>query len=116
MLKTKSQKIEDWTSKDIWLNILVYVLNIAIISGLFLLTIYMEGVSGGKNSLQSFFKNLATPFRFLTMLMLIFVVMTLYLLYEDKNFFRNPANSEMLFLIIEISIIACFASGNYVDT
>ena len=116
MLKTKSQKIEDWTSKDVFLNILVYVLNIAIISGLFLLTIYVEGMSGGKNSIESFFKNLATPFRFLTMLILIFSVMALYFLYEDKNFLKNPANSEMLFLIVELSIIACFASGNYVDT
>ena len=115
MLKTKSKKVQDWTSMDIFLNILVYVLNIAIISGLFLLTIYVEGLSGGRNSLESFFKNLATPFRFLTMLILIFGVMMLYFLYEDRNFLKNPANSEMLFLIIELSIIACFATGNYID-
>jgi len=116
MLKTKSQKIEDWTSRDVFLNILVYVLNILIISGLFLLTIYVEGMSGGKNNIESFLKNLASSFRFLVMLMLIFSVMALYFLYEDKNFLKNPANSEMLFLIIELSIVACFASGYYVDT
>ncbi len=116
MLKTKSQKIEDWTSKDVFLNILVYVLNVAIISGIFLLNIYFEGVSGGKNNITSFLKNLASSFRFLTMLILIFAVMALYFLYEDKNFLKNPANSEMLFLIIELSIIACFVSGNYIDT
>lgn len=116
MLKTKSQKIEDWTKKDVFLNVLVYVINVLVISGLFLLTIYMEGISGNGKPLQAFLLNIASPLRFLTMLALICLVMVLYFLYEDKNFLKNPANSEMLFLIIEISLIACFASGKYVDT
>ena len=116
MLKTKSQKIEDWTKKDFFLNVVVYVLNICIMSILFLLTIYMEGKTGNGKPLQEFLLNVASPLRFLTMLILICLVMVLYLFYEDKNFLKNPANSEMLFLIIEISLIACFASGKYVDT
>lgn len=116
MLKTKSQKIQDWTKKDVFLNVLVYFINVLIISGLFLLTIYMEGVNGTGKSLQTFLLNVASPLRFLTMLLLICLVMVLYFLFEDKNFLRNPANSEMLFLIIEISLIACYASGKYVDT
>ncbi len=116
MSKTKSQKIQDWTKKDVFLNVLVYVINVAIISGLFLLTIYLEGISGTGKPLQEFLLNVASPLRFLTMLILICLVMILYFLYEDKNFLRNPANSEMLFLIIEISLIACFASGKFVDT
>ena len=116
MLKTKSQKIQDWTKKDVFLNVLVYFINVLVISGLFLLTIYMEGVNGTGKSLQTFLLNVASPLRFLTMLILICLVMVLYFLFEDKNFLRNPANSEMLFLIIEISLIACYASGKYVDT
>ena len=116
MLKTKSQKIEDWTKKDFFLNVVVYVLNICIMSILFLLTIYMEGKTGNGKPLQEFLLNVASPLRFLTMLILICLVMVLYLFYEDKNFLKNPANSEMLFLIIEISLVACFASGKYVDT
>ena len=112
MLKTKSQKIQDWTKKDVFLNVLVYVINVIIISGLFLLSIYMEE----KISLQEFLQNLASPLRFFIMLILICLVMVLYFLYEDKNFLRNPANSQMLFLIIEISLVACYASGRYVDT
>ena len=53
-LKTKSQKIQDWTKKDVFLNVLVYFINVLIISGLFLLTIYMEGVNGTGKSLQTF--------------------------------------------------------------
>ena len=112
MLKTKSQKIQDWTKKDVLLNVLVYVINVLIISGLFLLTIYFEE----KISLQEFLQGVVSPLRFLIMLVLICFVMVFYFLYEDKNFLKNPANSEMLFLIIEISLIACYASGKYVDT
>ena len=98
MLKTKSQKIEDWNKKDVFLNVLVYVFNVLIISGLFLITIYLEETI----SLQEFFKGIVSPLRFLIMLVLICFVMVFYFLYEDKNFLKNPANSEMLFLIIEI--------------
>lgn len=115
MLKTKSEKIQQWSRKDIALNVLVYLINILIISGLFLLIIYMDGTSGKGKDLVTFLKNVASPLRFLTMLFLICVIMFLYLLYDDKNFLKNSANSQMLFMIIEISLVACFVSGKYVD-
>ena len=116
MLKTKSEKIEQWGKKDVALNVLVYLFNIAIISALFLLIIYTDGVAGKGKDLQTFLKNIASPLRFLTMLFLICTIMFLYLLYEDKNFLKNAANSQMLFMIIEISLAFCFVSGNYADT
>ena len=115
MLKTKSQKIEQWTTKDIVLNALVYGLNLLIMSALFLLIIYMESKTGNNADIKNYFSNIATPLHFLIMLILIFAIIALYLFYEDKNFLKNCANSEMLFLIIEISLIACFASGKYAN-
>lgn len=116
MQKTKSKKIEQWTTKDLVLNILVYVLNILIISMLFVLAVYIEGNSGNIDiNIENYIKNITTPIHFLIMLILIFSVMALYFFYEDRNFLKNAANSEMLFLIVEISLIACFISGKYVN-
>lgn len=116
MLKTKSKKIEQWSKKDVALNVLVYLINVIIISALFLFTIHSESLSGHGKDLQTFLKNVASPLRFLTMLVLICAIMFSYLLYDDKNFLKNAANSQMLFMIIEIALVACFVSGKYVDT
>ena len=97
MLKTKSEKIEQWGKKDVALNVIVYLINIMIISALFLLFIYTDGKTGKGEDLQTFLKNVASPLRFLTMLFLICVIMFLYLLYDDKNFLKNATNSQMLF-------------------
>ena len=116
MLKTKSEKIEQWGKKDVALNVIVYLINIMIMSALFLLFIYTDGKTGKGEDLQTFLKNVASPLRFLTMLFLICAIMFLYLLYDDKNFLKNATNSQMLFMIIEISLVVCFVSGKYVDT
>ncbi len=115
MLKTKSEKLQQWSKKDVVINVLVYIINVIILSGLFLLIIYTDGTSGRGQGLQFFLKNITKPISFVTMLLLICVIMFLYLLYDDKNFLKNATNSQMLFMIIEISMIACFVSGKYVD-
>lgn len=115
MLKTTSKKIEQWTSKDVVLNVLVYFANILVMCGLFVFVIYLESLKGGAKPLVSYFANIATPLHFLIMIILIFAVMAIYFLHDDKNFLKNPLNSQMLFLIMEISLVACFTSGGYVD-
>lgn len=114
MYKTKSQKLEQWTTKDVVLNVLTYVLNVVVISALFLLAVYMNGLTGGV-SFEQYLKSITTPLHFLIMLILIVSVMALYFFYEDKNFLRKPSNSQMLFLIMELALIACFSTGKYVN-
>lgn len=115
MAKTKSKKIHDWSTKDIVLNVITYVANILIISGLFILVVYLQGLTRDDMSLGSFLQNITRPLHFFILLVVTMVVMALYFLYEDKNFLKNPANSEMLFLIIELAIVACFTSGKYAN-
>lgn len=114
MLKTKSQKVKEWTKKDLALNIIVYVLNAIAICAFFFLAIYMEGLTG-QSSLEEFLGNITTPLHFIMLLILILSIMAIYFFYEDKDFLKNPANSEMLFLIMEIALIACFFSGKYIN-
>ena len=114
MLKTKSKKLSDWSTKDIVLNAITYVLNFVIICAIFTLVVYMQGLSG-QVTLESFLQNFTTPLHFALLLALIIAVMALYFYYEDKNFMKLASNSEMLFLILELSLLACFLSGKYVD-
>lgn len=114
MLNTKSKKIKDWSTKDVVLNAVTYVVNLIVICAIFTLVVYMQGLSG-KVTLEGFLQNVTTPIHFVILLILTLVVMALYFFYEDKNFMKSAANSEMLFLIIELSLLACFLSGKYVD-
>ncbi|MBQ9756172.1 MAG: HDIG domain-containing protein [Clostridia bacterium] len=111
--KTKYQKVQSWTTKDIVLNVLVYVLNVALISLIFVGTIIMNEVQGG----QKYGKYFESPVQFLhffTLLLLLVALMATYLFFEDRDFFKRASNSEMIFLIIEVSLIVCYFSGSYI--
>ena len=99
MVKTKSEKILPWSTRHYVLNVVTYVINTVIIAGLFILAVYLNGVTGGTN-LEDYLQGLATPLHFLVLLIIIVAIMVLYFLYEDKNFLRSASNSEMLFLIV----------------
>lgn len=114
MLNTKSKKIKDWSTKDVVLNVITYAFNFIIICAIFTLVVYMQGLSG-EVTLEGFLQNVTTPLHFALLLVVTLAVMGLYFLYEDKNFMKSAANSEMLFLILELSLLACFLSGKYVN-
>lgn len=109
MAQTKSEKILPWTTKNYVLNAVTYVLNIVLIAGLFLLLVYVNGHTGGE-SFGEFIQNLTTLMHFIILLILTIAIMFVYFYFEDKNFLRSAANSEMLFLIIEFAIVTCFLS------
>ncbi len=109
MAQTKSEKILPWTTKNYVLNAVTYVLNMVLIAGLFLLLVYVNGHTGGE-SFGEFVKNLTSLFHFIILLTLTIAIMFVYFYFEDKNFLRSASNSEMLFLIIEFALVACFLS------
>ena len=110
MGRVKSQKIESWVSKDVVLVAITYIVNLLIIGALFLVAVELtDGIK------EYFGKNVTTPIHFFIMLWLVLAVMLVYFIFEEKNFLKIASNSEMLFLIIEISLIICFATGEYVS-
>lgn len=108
--KNKSQKLLPWTSKDIVLNIITYVVNTIIIGLLFMGVVYFN-----EKNFTDYFSKVATPLHFFILLIMVVAVMAVYFSLDDKDFLKNPVNSEMLFLIIELSLIICFVSGEYVN-
>lgn len=115
MLKTKDcAKIEKWTNADYVLNVLVYLINAVIISALFVLFIYLNGKSGGM-TLDEFFRNANKPVQFTVLLLLTLGITATYFYFEDRNYMRDAVNSEMLFLIIEVSLLACYFTNRYLS-
>ncbi len=114
MKKTKSQKILPWKTKDIVLNVITYIINTLLIGFIFIGTIYLGDVSG-RLSLGNYFANPTSFFHFFVLLVLLVALMAIYFFFEDRDFLKNATNSEMVFLIIEVSLIICFVSGNYIS-
>ena len=111
MKKNKSQKVLQWKTKDIVLNVFTYVINTLIIAGLFIGSVYLESRSGT-------FDYFSAPNNFLhffILLVLLVGLMASYFFFEDRDFLKFAVNSEMIFLIIEISLIICHASGSYIS-
>lgn len=109
MKKTKSQKILPWSTKDVVMTVLTYAFNIIFIGVLFLLAVHLT------DGIDAYFKDVRTPIHFFILLMLVVAVMVFYFNFEEKDFMKTAANSEMLFLIIELSLVICFATGEYVN-
>ena len=114
MKKTKSQKVLPWTKRDYVLNAITYVANVIVISALFILAVYINSYYTPM-TFEEYFMSLATPIHFLILLILIVGIMAFYFAFEERDFLKRAANSEMLFLILELSIIICFVSGRYVN-
>ena len=109
MKKKKTQKMLQWGTRDYVTNAIVYVANFFVIAGLFIAAIWFNG-----KDFYDFFSNATSFLHFVTLLMLVLGVMALYFIFEERDFMKNAVNSEMLFLILELSLIICFLAGEYV--
>lgn len=114
MKKQKSKKILPWVTKDIVLNAVVYVLNLIFILFLFIGAIYINSISSGMKY-ESWLTDSSNFIHFFILLVLLVALMAGYFFFEDRDFLKNPVNSEMIFLIIEISLLICHVSGNYLN-
>ncbi len=114
MRKQKSQKILPWVTKDVVLNVLVYFLNLVFILFLFVGVVYVNSITN-QMQYETWLNETANILHFFILLLMIIALMAGYFFFEDRDFLKNPVNSEMIFLIVEISLIICHLSGNYVN-
>ncbi len=113
-MKQSNEKLLKWKKSDTAKNVAVYFINAIIIVGLFVASIYFYGIkTGNPSALEKL--TVWQVLRFFAITCLVLTVMALYFYFEDRNFLKSPSNSEMLFLIIELSIIVCFFAGNYIS-
>ncbi|MBR1983262.1 MAG: HDIG domain-containing protein [Clostridia bacterium] len=110
MKKQTSQKVLRWEQNDYVKNLLVYAINAIVFMGLFVGALFVNG-----RTVDDVFTKTTDFFSYSVLIIVLFAVMAVYLGYENKNFLKNPLNSQMLFLIMELSFIVCFAVGHYLD-
>ncbi len=112
--KTKSKKVKAWSTKDVALNVVTYVANILVISLLFVGAVFLDHLTG-RIDFFVHFSNVTNFFHFFIFLVIIVAITGLYFFFEDKDFLKKAVNSEMIFLIIEISLVINHVSGSYLS-
>lgn len=114
MQEKKSLKLLAWSKRDIFAVAFVYVINFMAIAGLFLVMAYFNSKTADK----PFTQLLSDSHTLVNCLMLLFLfvgIIALYFYFEDRNFLRRASNSEMLFLIVELSLMICYVSGKLMN-
>lgn len=113
MKKEISQKLIKWTKKDVGKVVSVYIVNAILLSLLF---VFLEFINGGLKleHLLDYFKYPQYFLNFFVLTSLIVSFMAVFFLVIDKDFLHDAVNSEMLFLIMELSIAVCFFCCKYV--
>lgn len=116
----KKEKIgtSERKKRKIVAGVSVFMANVILIVGIFALTIFLNGVGTNASEVNfvDYFKTQSGQFIYLAVnLLLILLVTFAYLLFENKGFLLSPANVEMVFLIIEVSLVCTYAAGRYVN-
>ena len=109
-----SDKLLKWERKDYFLNIITYLLNFAVIGLIFVLFLFLEG-KYGRYDFSGFSLNGIRYFNFLILLFFLVLLIFLYFFFEDRDFLKNAVNSEMIFLILEVSLLICFLFGQSIN-
>ncbi|MBR2871098.1 MAG: HDIG domain-containing protein [Clostridia bacterium] len=113
MKKEVSRKQLKWTNKDVAKVATVYVVNVIVFAMLFVLLELIN--SNFKTSVWQVFK--AQPLyllNFLFLAMIAICFMAVFFLVIDRDFLHDPVNSEMLFLIMQLSLAIGFCCCKYV--
>ena len=102
MEKLKSKKLEKWTPHDTANNVLIAIFNVLIMFVLFVTIKYLRELRINPTANYfSFFGKTSDVIHTLVLLCLVAAVIVVYFFFEDRNFLKNSANLEMMFLIVD---------------
>lgn len=113
MEKKGSQKLLCWTKNDIVSVTITYIVNVILFTGLFVALLYMR--TYGTNGFSEFFSKGYKIFNFCIILFFIIAALFLYFFFEDRDFLKDSANSEMLFLILQTGLLICFLTETFIN-
>ncbi len=118
MVKTKLRKHKRWSKKQIASFLTIFVLNIILMGGILVGSIFLNGV--GYNAVElgflEYFRTRSGQFVYLMfILVLVMTVSFIYLIFENREQIRTPKDVEMIFLIIEITVVCNYFSGRYIN-
>lgn len=118
MVKTRLRKHTRWTKRQIGYFLTIFVLNIILMGGILAGSIFLNGV--GYNAVElgfvEYFRTRSEQFIYLMfILVLVMIVSFVYLIFENREKIRTPKDVEMIFLIIEITVLCNYFSGRYIN-
>lgn len=111
MKKHTNVKNEKWTSADVVKCVIVFFINTIVLFAMYVIAHMLR--SGFEDFVSILIDT--SSLQLLLLIVLTVIVFALYFGFEERNFLKTAGNIEMIFLIIEISIIICFALGMYVN-
>ena len=110
----KNAKNKWWGVKDYVLTLLLLTLHVIIVVAFCLLTVYLNG--NGKQDFVDFFTNWSSFKTFSNLIVEMIIlggILYVYFALEEGDFLFRRKNSCMLFLILEISLVANYLVGRY---
>lgn len=96
----------------------IFALNFVLMCGLIVLAIFLNGIGFNKSEVDftAYFNTSGGQFIYLLIVLLLVLLVTFaYLLFEDKDLLYSPSNVQMIFLIIEVTLVCSYISGRYVN-
>jgi len=115
MYKKGSKKLTQWKKSDWVKNVFCYLINTIILLALFTLVLYI-GPKGSKGGvLADFVSSLERPLVYALTTVALSVTIFIYFYIEDREFLRHAYNSEMVFLILELSLVITFAVSRFIS-
>lgn len=113
MEKQLNEKNLKWVTKDFVRVTLIFLLNALIILGIYIGEVYIECLTSGEIFVEAI-TQFSNPINYGLPMVLSISVLVLYFFFEDRNFIKNLVNFQMIFLMLELSLIVCFFLGKYV--
>ena len=112
----QSKKIIPWTRRDYVVSILQFLLHAVLLTLIVVGYIQIEYMES--EGIVTFFSNgaLGTNFIYTSIFIaLLSVTLYFYLFFEFRDFLREPKNVALVFVVMELCLIASLLMGKYVD-
>ena len=118
MVKQKLKKYRRWSKKQIAEFLSIFVLNLLVMAGILVGSIFLNGI--GYNAVEpdftEYFATMGGQFAYLVIILVLIMAVTfVYLIFENRGKIRDVRDVEMLFLIIELTLLCNYFAGRYIN-
>ncbi|MBO5286046.1 MAG: HDIG domain-containing protein [Clostridia bacterium] len=103
------------TAVQVVKDVAVILVNILIIIGIYVGSIALNATNESAISFNDYFNGRADFIYLLLSTVLFISILLLCMYFDDKSFFKEAKNLEMLFAIVEITLIVCCLIGRYLS-
>ena len=118
MKKEKLKKYRRWTKAQIARFITVFILNVLLMGGILVGSIFLNGIgfNAVKPDFVEYFTTMSGQFIYLMIILVLIMAVTfVYLIFENREKIGTVKDVEMIFLIIELTLLCNYFAGRYIN-